>query len=210
MGNGLQGFPVAGVPPACRYRTVRCVRDRTVFIGFSSCVLPMFGFCSIPCTATASRTNRASTTSVAPRQSITRGQSPAHRESDALHRSSAGCIERYARYRMKRERVMFDYRPNYPPLNPYALPVPNEKEIRTFLTLYQAQFGVQLRYQEAAALLTHLVQFYFLTRGYEVTERNHRRQREKRPRKQKHYQPLSSGSDSERDVIAVARSGAPR
>ena len=48
------------------------------------------------------------------------------------------------------------------------LPKPNAEEVIRFQFLYKAQHGIELSAREALPLLTRLVQFYYLTGGYEA------------------------------------------
>ena len=54
------------------------------------------------------------------------------------------------------------------------LPVPNGEEIAKFQRWYLAEKGIELPYEIARPMLTHLVQFYFLTRGHELYDHNKR------------------------------------
>ena len=54
------------------------------------------------------------------------------------------------------------------------LPVPNGEDIAWFQSWYREQKGVDLPYEVARPMLTHLVQFYFLTRGHELYDHNQR------------------------------------
>lgn len=56
--------------------------------------------------------------------------------------------------------------------NAKLLPVPNGEEIAWFQGWYKQQKGIDLPYEVARPMLTHLVQFYFLTRGHELYDRN--------------------------------------
>lgn len=54
------------------------------------------------------------------------------------------------------------------------LPVPKGEDIAWFQSWYKTQKGVDLPYEVARPMLTHLVQFYFLTRGHELYDHNQR------------------------------------
>jgi len=54
------------------------------------------------------------------------------------------------------------------------LPVPTDPNIREFQALFECEYGVCLDYTEARDRLTHLVQFYFLTKGHELYAHNER------------------------------------
>ena len=48
------------------------------------------------------------------------------------------------------------------------LPTPKLDEVLRFQAVYKAQYGIELPAREALPLLTSLVQFYYLTGGYEA------------------------------------------
>ncbi len=54
------------------------------------------------------------------------------------------------------------------------LPVPKDDEIRKFQLLFEKQYGETIEYGEAREQLTHLVQFYFLTKGHDLFDHNNR------------------------------------
>lgn len=52
------------------------------------------------------------------------------------------------------------------------LPIPTDEEIEKFRVMYKKEYGIILTFEDAASKFTHVLQFYFLTKGHELTRHN--------------------------------------